>query len=200
METCLKINTAPSVEPVTLYEAKIQLRIDESPDAAHRDDDYVTSLIEACRKWCEAFQNRAYITQTWDLYLDEFPGKDYIEIPLPPLQSVTYLKYKDTDGTLQTWGTSNYVVDINREPGRIALAYGISWPLIYDEMQAVQIQFIAGYGDAATSVPEAVKTAIKLKITELYENRGDADMRADVREIYEDAIKTLLWPDRITPI
>lgn len=200
METSLKLYTAPSVEPVTLYEAKMQLRIDESPDAEHRDDDFVTELIETARLSCEEFQNRAYITQTWDLYLDAFPGEDYIEIPLPPLQSVTHLKYKDTAGDLQTWDSSNYVVDINQEPGRIALAYGISWPSTYAEIQAVQIRFVAGYGDAASSVPGSVKSAIKLKVTELYENRGDADMREELGDRYGKVIRELLWPNRVTPI
>lgn len=196
----LKIETVPSIEPVTLYEAKMQLRIDESPDATHRDEEYITGLIKTARQWCEGFQNRAYITQTWDLYLDAFPNEDYIEIPLPPLQSIEHLKYKDTSGTLQTWTNTNYIVDTNREPGRVSLAYGISWPSTYAEIQAVQIQFKAGYGDAASAVPENIKTAIKLKLTDLYENRGDADMRIEIAERYRGAVEGLLWPDRIVPI
>ena len=197
----LKIQTAPAIEPVTLNEAKVNLRIDTSPATAHPDDSLITSHIKTSRRWCEGFQNRAYITQTWDLYLDAFPNKDSIEIPLPPLQSVTYLKYKDSAGDLQTWDSSNYIVDINSEPGRIVLAYGKSWPMTYDEIQAVQIRFVAGYGDSAIDVPEEIKTAIYLKVTDLYENRGDGDMCSEQGEnSYDRAVKSLLWPDRIIPI
>jgi len=49
------------------------------------EDDLISRIIKAARLDCERFQNRAYITQTWDLWLNAFPVKDYIELPLPPL-------------------------------------------------------------------------------------------------------------------
>ena len=54
--------------------------------AAAAEDTLLNSLITVARQYCEAFQARAYITQTWELWLDKFPGKDHIAIPLPPLQ------------------------------------------------------------------------------------------------------------------
>jgi len=53
------------------------------------EDDLLNSLIMAAREYCEGFQRRAYITQVWELWLDDFPSKSYIELPLPPLQSRT---------------------------------------------------------------------------------------------------------------
>jgi len=183
---------APSEEPITLAEAKMHLAIDTSPATAHPDDDLVESMIKAARRWCENFQNRAYITQTLDLYLDRFPSKSEIRLPKPPLQSVTSLQYKDTAGTLQTFDSAYYIVDTVSEPGRIVLAYGQSWPSTYDEIQAVQIRFVCGYGLAA-AVPEDIKHAILLKIADLYEHRGDGVADPNINT----AIESLLWPERI---
>jgi uncharacterized phiE125 gp8 family phage protein len=190
----LKIYTEPIEEPILLDEiTKRHLRVDHS-----EDDTLIGSYITAARKHCENFLGRALITQTWDLFMDSFPSESFIKVPLPPLQSVTTLKYKDTAGTLQTWAATNYVVDTHSEPGRISLAYGISWPSTYAEIDAVQIQFVCGYGLSA-NVPLHIKQAILLKLTGLYENRGDTE-RSFVTDTLEQAIESLLWADRIVPV
>jgi uncharacterized phiE125 gp8 family phage protein len=190
-----KIYAQPSSEPISLEEAKLHLRVDTDDTS---EDALLYGYIAAARRHCEGFLGRALITQTWDFYLDSFPRAGYIELPFPPLQSVTTLKYKDAAGALQTWAATNYVVDTVGEPGRVSLAYGISWPSTYDEIQAVQIRFVCGYGNAG-SVPPNMKNAILLKISDLYENRGDAE-RAFVTNTLEQAIESLLWQDRIVPI
>jgi uncharacterized phiE125 gp8 family phage protein len=189
-----KIYTQPTEEPIDLDEAKKHLIME---DDEARDDDLLYAYIQAARRHCESFLGRALITQTWDLYLDAFPDGD-IAIPLPPLQSVTHVKYKDTAGTLQTLAASTYIVDTVSTPGRIALAYGQSWPSTYSEIQAVQIRFVCGYG-LASAVPQNIKHAILLKLTGLYENRGDSE-RTFVTDTLEQAIEALLWPERIVPI
>jgi len=171
----------------------------DSPTAT--DDTEITRLIVAARRHCENFSGRAYITQTWDLYLDAFPSGDEIKIPLPPLQTVTWIKYKNTVGTLTEWlPITDYIVDIHSEPGRIVLDYGISWPSTYGAIQAVQIRFVAGWG-IASAVPEHIKQAILLKLTDLYQNRGDvAGSEFATINLIERAIEALLRPDRIIPV
>lgn len=193
--------TQPTIEPVALSEAMLHLRIyDESP-SSNTEASLIQSMITSARRWCEKFQNRAFITQTWDLYLDNFPTESYIRIPLPPLQSVTYLKYKDAAGSLQTMDTDNYIVDIKQEPGRVALIYGQSWPSTYGEAQAVQIRFVAGYGDDAEDVPENVRSAIKIYVADLYETRQSQEPASGVGEgAYGHAVKMLLWPERVVPV
>jgi uncharacterized phiE125 gp8 family phage protein len=166
----------------------------------HAEDSLVAARLQAARLDCELFQRRAYITQTWDLYLDEFPNQDYIEVPLPPLQTVSWVKYKSTAGTLLTFDPAYYIVDTFKEPGRIALAYGQSWPTTYGEIQDVQIRFICGSGLAA-DVPQNVKSAILLKLGGLYEHRGDAPASEyATADPLERAIEALLWPERIVRI
>lgn len=159
--------TAPATEPVSLGEAKAHLRVDISDD-----DALINNLIAAARRHIElTLCNRAFITQDWDYFLKEFPEGDTIEIPLPPLQSVTSLKYKDKDGVETILPTTEYIVDANATPGRVILAYGKSWPSFTPyPSNPVAIRFKAGYG-AATAVPEEIKQAIKILVGHLYEYR-----------------------------
>jgi uncharacterized phiE125 gp8 family phage protein len=181
-----KLIEHPAEEPVSLQEARTHLRLESG------EDDYIVGLIAAARRYCEAFQNRVYVTQTWDLFLDAFPP-GCIEVPLPPLQSVEFIKYKDSSGVLRTLDSSAYVVEAYSEPGLIFRAYGECLPSTYPEANAVQIRFVAGYGDVS-AVPPEVKQAILLKVADLYEHRGgDEGIDKNINE----AIEILLWPDRI---
>src|SRR5512139_2020471 len=102
----VKLITAPTSEPVTLAEAKAQCRVDISTD-----DVLIGNLITAAREYCELHDWRVYMPQTWELYLDDWPKTQNIEIPKPPLQSVTSFKYIDEDGVETTLDSGQYFVD-----------------------------------------------------------------------------------------
>lgn len=162
----LVLVTAPAEEPVTLAEAKLWAKIQITAD-----DALVTSLIPTSRRECENELDRALVTQTWKLLLDRFPSEDEtIYLPRPPLVSITHVKYIDSNGTLQTLATTEYTVDASKEPGRIVPAYGKSWPATRLVPNAVEVQFVAGYG-AAAAVPDGIKSWIKIGVTTAYENR-----------------------------
>lgn len=191
----LKIYTEPAEEPIELDDiTRKHLRIDDE-----LEDTLIAAYITAARRHAENFLGRALITQTWELFLDEFPATDYIELPMPPLQSVTHIQYKATDyGTtaaLTTWAATNYVVDTRSVLPRISLAYGISWPTTYAEIQAVQIRYVCGYG-LATLVPAHIKQAIMLKLADLYEHRGEGNMSG----VSDAAFEAMLGSDRIVPV
>ncbi len=61
--------TRPAIEPITLAEAKKQCRVDSD-----FDDDVIRDAIVGAREDCENFTHRAFITQTWQLITDHFPG------------------------------------------------------------------------------------------------------------------------------
>jgi len=81
----LKLTTAPAIEPVTLDEARNHLKIDSS-----EDNSLISALITTARQLAEKETKRAFITQTWEMYLDEVGNE--IEIPKPPLQSIVSIK------------------------------------------------------------------------------------------------------------
>jgi len=173
--------------PVTLDEAKIHLRV-----VTTAEDQYITGLCLAATAWAEKFQNRTFVTRTRTMVLDKFPA--VIRPPDPPLVSVTSIVYIDLNGASQTLDAANYRVDAVTEPGRITVAYDLSWPDTRAVTNAVTITYEAGYGNAAR-VPDDVKHAIKLMLTHFYENRVPV---SDVKmEIVPLAVQNLLWMDRI---
>lgn len=168
----LEIDTAALVEPVSTAEAKTQARIDISDD-----DAYVDTLIASARAYVENKTGRQLISQTWLLYLDCFPR--VIKVPKAPLQSVTQIDYIDTDGNSQTLSSSVYTVNAKRDPGEIVQAYGESWPATRTVPNAVTVTFVAGYGDAATDVPEDLIHAMQMLIAHRYDDRtGDLEVPA----------------------
>ena len=196
----LVLATAPTVEPVTLSDARLHLKI---PSAETSDDTYITALIVVARRSVERFQGRALINQTWDYYLDRFPiatsladGHDrWIEVPRPPLSSVTHVKYTPEGGALTTFASSNYTVDTASTPGRIVLKRTADWPsTVLEITNGVVIRFIAGYGAAAANVPENTVHALKMLVSHLYENREVVAIGSSVVPI-PMAIQSLLWEE-----
>lgn len=184
----------------TVANASCEFGVSIIKDApASAEDALLEALITTAREWCEGYQNRAYISQTRELWLDDWPGADYIKIPLPPLQAVNSIKYYDTDDTAATMDTVDYFVDTKSEPGRVSLAYSKSWPTTtLRPINGVCVEFEAGYGDAANDVPYRVKQAMLLLIGHLYEHREQSTEKA-LSEI-PFGVKALLGLDRVVPV
>ena len=164
-----QLSSGPATEPVTLAEAKIHLHYD-----ATDQNDRIEALIKAARSSCEVETNRAMITQTWVLQLERFPSS-VIDIPLPPLQSITSIAYVDSNGDSQTIDSDNYQLDTVSEPGRIAPASGCSWPSTNsDYLAAVTITFVAGWTEAA-NVPDEIKQAIYLFVGHWFDNLSEVN-------------------------
>jgi uncharacterized phiE125 gp8 family phage protein len=182
----LSLVSAPTADPLDLIDAKRHLRIE---DDVTDDDDLVGSLISAAGERAELATHRALIRQTWDLVLDSFPDADFIEIPKPPLVSITSVSYIDTGGVTQTFSSSGYVVTAPAGPrcarGRLALKFGSVWPVTQAQRGAVTIRFIAGYGGSWADVPSLLRAGMKLDVGTLYENRESAliGLRGTVEEL-----------------
>lgn len=168
----LSLSTAPTVEPVTLAEAKTHLRVDHTAQ-----DDYIEDfLIPAARRYAEVYTGRAFLNQTWILRLRGF--SEPIVLPWAPLSSVTNIKYLDSAGTEQTWATTNYDVELPSGElalhGAIHLGYGDTFPTTYGIVDDVRITYVAGYGAAATSVPVGIKHGVLMLIEDLYRQPSSA--------------------------
>lgn len=176
-------------EPVDLGAAKLHLREDGTSQ-----DALISALVVAAREHAEAFTRRALVRQTWKLTLDAFPASGIIELPLPPLVSVSGITYVDALGATQTLAPATYVVDIDTTPGRIRLAYDASWPTTRDVAQAVAVTFVCGY--AAVDAPAAIQAAIKLLLGSLYEHR-ETFVTGTIATELPFAAEALLWPYRV---
>lgn len=175
-----KLITAPATEPLTFADLPSdQLRISGTDEQS-----LVNSYIKTARRIAEDRQNRALITQTWEMYLPDF--YDYeIVIDKTPVQSIEFIKYYDEAGDLQTIDAANYELDTVSEPARLKPVYGQSWPSsVYDKFNPIIIRFVCGYG-TASDVPEETKDAMLMIIAHLYENRGDEGHRVFPKAIYD---------------
>lgn len=161
----LKLITAPTTLPVTLAEAKAHIRVDIVDD-----DTTITAMLGAAVQMAEQATGRALMPQTWKLTLDDFP--DAFELTRVPGISITAVTYVDTAGATQTLSNALYRLDNADDFGYayVVPAYGTSWPDTNPEINAVTVTYVAGYADAA-SVPEAIKSWIKLQVGAMYENR-----------------------------
>lgn len=184
------LETAPTVEPITLVEAKAHLNV-----VGTSKDSYITSLITVTRRGIERYLKRALITQTWKVYYDCWDN--CLKVPFPVLQEVTSVKYKDLNGTDQTLATDQYWVVNTEDPGSIVRAYGVTYPeLQYGRPDAIEILFVAGYGDAAADVPDEIRHAQKIWLTDLFEHRGEIIV-ANAAHRIPDHVKNLLHDHRI---
>lgn len=170
----LSLVTGPALEPITVPEAKDHLRILHSDE-----DDQVEALIAAARGHAERFTDRQFITATWKLTLDRFPCYwEPIELPHPPLLSVGSVKYRDTADVLQTWSSSEYVVDAPAGPyattGRVYPKFDKVYPTTLDRPDAVEVEFTAGYGANPEAVPQQLRQAMLLLVGHWFENRETA--------------------------
>ncbi len=180
-----KVVTAVTTEPISLAEARVQLRM--TADDTTADDALITALITAAREFAEHYTGRALAPQTLEMALDEFPD-DGIDLDMPPVATITSVKYTDESGVEQTVATTDYALSLYGESRRLTLAYGIDWPPARGIADAVRIRYVTGY----TTVPKAVKAAILLDVELRYNKLTPNDQAA-----YEKARDALLGTVKI---
>jgi len=181
----LKRITAATEQAVLLEEFKAHARIDSTDE-----DGDVQLKLDAAEEYIETDElgDRALITSTWDLYLDAWPCKPYIELPKGNLQSVAFIKYTVEDGTVVTWDATNYKLsgtytvsnlgasiegdgENDARVGRVWLRPNRSWPTAtLDTGEPIVIRFTCGW-EKASVVPAKIKAAIEMLAAHFYRNR-----------------------------
>lgn len=187
-----KVITAVTAEPVTLAEARLHLKADSDTS----EDSLITAWITAAREVAEHYTGRALAPQTLEMALDGFSATDgEIVLAMPPVASITSLKYTDTAGVEQTLSPSAYALSLYGDSRKVAPTYGNYWPSTQDIPDAVRVRYVAGYGQQGGAVcPKAIKAAILLMIGWLNENRGDSIQPDDIQP---QAAKSLLGTQKI---
>lgn len=187
----------PASNPVTLAEAKLHLRIDNSDD-----DTLIGNLITAATRWAEDYCDRTFCQTQWQMRLDSFYGaigspvqfglkadgnniegrqgtvpQLDVELPRPPMvqagtaTSVTIAYTPSVSGTTATLDATEYRVDRQATPGACRPLYGRTWPTHLMDQNSVTVTWWAGYSADGTSVPATVKSAILMLVAHLWRNR-----------------------------
>jgi uncharacterized phiE125 gp8 family phage protein len=189
----LTLVTGPTVEPVSLAEAKAHLRVTTADDDAQ-----ITLLIIAARRYAENHLRGAICTQTHDFTIDygwplvcrDGYYRQQIDLPLHPVQSVSSITYVDENGATQTLSSALYTLHKDRPVPFIAKNYDATWPSVRLVPAAVTVRFVAGYDPAV--VPDEIRTAILMHVQSLYD--------CDEKVACETCRDSLLDPYRVLDV
>lgn len=148
----VELVSAPGGRIVTLAQAARQCKFLD-PDAD--TSTYLGELIDRATRFCEReiSGERAILPKTYDLPLNDWRWCDALRLPMPPMQSVTWVKYYDTSGTLTTYSSSGYIVRTpENQPGTIERVPFTVWPAYQgDRLWPITIRFTAGYLSPVTA-------------------------------------------------
>ena len=209
----IKLVTDTRIMPMTLSELKQILRVD--PDNFDQDDELIR-MLKSSIKILEEYTGRSFLTKTFDFALDRIPysqddqliegistgplmdkTQNYISIPKSPVIAVSSFKYYDDSDTENTFASSNYYLDNFNEPARLVLRRSQTFPDVGSlrVANAFIIRFTAGYGATPQDIPPAIKQAIGLYTSHLYENR---ELYIEQRQLpVPMTLQTLLQPFRV---
>ena len=108
------------------------------------------------------------------------------------------MAYLDADGVSLTVNPSDYVLDTVSEPGWLVPGPGKTWPETQSgAINAVTVDYTAGYGAAAANVPAPLKQWILLAITTMYETRAS---HGEAKMVPHDFADALIAPYRMLGI
>ena len=199
----LEVKTEPTQEPVTLQEVKEYLRVEDSTDERN-----IRPLIETARRFSEEHLGRALVSTTYTQYYDCYDDmsdplwegtrtgpyinyyKNYLVLGKGPVSSVTHVKTYDDDDTATTMASSKYYVDKAREPSRIVLRTGETFPTSLRVANGIEVEYVAGYS-SIYSIPEPIRMGILQHIAHLYEHRGDM---YEAKNAYPPMLRSLYSP------
>ncbi len=192
----LALITPPALEPVTITELKMRLKL------GHDDHDAILpGLIAAAREQVEREAGLACLTQSWEETRDSWAGGGRLRafatqfrLLKPPLQAVISVTTRRADGEGQIWDPADYRVDTQSWPGRIHLSAGAVFPEPGLVGGGLSLRFVCGYGDEPEAVPASLRQAILLAAMHLYrQGEGAADSNANA---LPEVVRPLIAPWR----
>jgi uncharacterized phiE125 gp8 family phage protein len=169
---------APSAEPLGLAEAKDYLRI-----AFDGEDELVTGLISGARSRIEETARVALITRTLRVTLDRWPARTVetrvLRLPVRPADGLISVKVFDAEGAPESV-TGRFTLSPGRSSRLIWTSGAFPWPRA--RANAIEVEYTAGFGEAAEDVPEALSLALKRLVAHAYHSRDAATLRGELPE------------------
>lgn len=178
--------SGPAALAVSMEEAKQNLRIDA-------DDIALDMLIEI---WIRGITAEAehtagcfFVNRKMRVTLDTFSAAVRLAAPTFSVESV---KYNDTAGVQQVLDPQDYYVDKVSRPGYVVPGTGKTWPSTA-AINAVVVDFTAGFGADAASMPDCARLYIIARLAEQWEP-STKDFKATSQSQY---ITRLLDPIKV---
>jgi|WetSurSiteA1Bulk_404760.scaffolds.fasta_scaffold11376_3 uncharacterized phiE125 gp8 family phage protein len=160
-----KLKTAPSIIPISLNELKRNLHIIETNTD---QDTYLGEIISGVVDVVQTDIGRQLCLATYTAFFDSYPAGDELELELGPVSGISSVKYYADDATdLTTVSASDYQLDNTELTARLRFLNSFSTDA--DRLNAVEIEFTAGWG-SADDVPRGIKDALLLLCSDRYLN------------------------------
>lgn len=168
------------------------------------DDALIANYLKAAVSFVENYTNRKLGTQTVRIALDRFPtGR--ILLPFGKITAVKKVVYADSPTTTATLygptgdtpGTDYQESLLDDSNSFLAPAYGSSWPSVTGVVDAVQIDYVCGFGtdgDSPPTLPEELLSAVRVMTADLYERRASDDIEQNFANTGTDAARRLANP------
>jgi len=135
-------------------------------------EELIPIFIKAVEYFGEQFTKRVFLTKTFTNYRRCWEST--YELRKSKLGVINSVKYYDTDDSLQTIDSSNYLTSNSEEFSSLYFIETYSYPSLSSNIrQPIQIEFTAGYGTTESSIPNNIKTAMLNHLALLWKNRGD---------------------------
>jgi len=169
--------TQPTIEPITVEEAKLALGIEHD-----EDDVRIEGYIQSARIFAEDFCSLKIMSQVIENSYDHWPST-VIALNIWPLISIDSVKYDDTSSpvTEQTLTVdTDYYADTTTEGGRVSAISG--WFSHAAKPNPIRIRMTAGYATQSV-VPESLKNGLKAYVVYLYEQN------CDMRQVAKDLLR-----------
>ena len=164
-----QVITPPAAEPLTATQVKLFGRIDGSDE-----DTLIEDIIKSVREATELYLGRSLIEQSIRLLMDYWPETYFVELPSPPLLSITSVAVLDQAGLSTAYDSANYFVVTEGIPGLIVIKDGCTPPTNTTRYHAgIRVEYKAGYG-SALNVPQPILEAMKLWSVACYEDRAQS--------------------------
>jgi uncharacterized phiE125 gp8 family phage protein len=174
----LRVKTAPTMEPLTLTEARAHARVD-----SFAEDGMLAGYLLAARMHLENITGKAFCTTTFVMTLDEFPRDELLELPRNPVQSIVGITYTDAAGATRTWAASQWQLDAARSVARLRPKSGYDWPSdVADQFAAISIEFVAGYSGPEL-IPQDLMQALRMFVAFYVDHRETAVLNDIPREL-----------------
>jgi uncharacterized phiE125 gp8 family phage protein len=162
----LTIETPPAVALLTTAEARdaVGYGEDDTTDADTRLNRLVASAANYLAG-ARGVLGRSLVNQSIRWTLPAAPGVERLALPMPRVQSVTAIGYVDYDGATQSLAAETYrLAGAGSDHAALELVTGAAWPATDDRQDAFWIDYVSGFGAAASDVPEDLRDAARLLV------------------------------------
>lgn len=159
----------PAVEPVTLDYAKTFLRVD------HDDDDaLISDLITSARLRIETLIGGSLIMRPRRLVSTHISGRG-VFINHHPVTAINRISICGAASECVEISPDSYSANLRCQPPAVTVNAPGGWRGLLSGATHIEVEFTAGFGEAAEDIPMPLRQAVMLLLAQSYEYRGDRE-------------------------